>query len=1064
MIRKKSRLGVFFRRLLLAALAAWQLAPVAAQTPASSPGLLRLAEPARPAKEPTAVYLVELREAGAASYKGDTAGFAATKPAPGARLDRTDARVESYVKHLEDTHERLLDEIDAGAKLYSFRYAFNGFAARLDPAAAAKLARRPEVRRIWPDTIHRLRTNNSALFLGLLDQDGGLRADLNLRGENVVVGVIDSGIAPDHPALRDYEERIPRLCAGEWATGSWLGLFLCRGYRSDPPTELVYDPPVDFRGICQAGEGFDAADCNNKLIGARYYIDGFLSRYDLDEGEFISARDADGHGTHIATTVAGNSVTATLFGTRVATVSGIAPRARLAVYKACWLRPGDSRGSCATSDLARAIDDAVGDGVDIINYSVGSLETDLTAPEDLALLHALDAGVLSVVAAGNDGPSFGTIGSPGSAPWVLTVAASTQTGTRYEEAIEVTAPPDLAGQLDMREASFTPQLRERSAIEGELALVDDGEDVLADGGLGSIRDGCEALRNDGELNGSVALIERGGCTFEFKLTQVEEAGAVAAVVYNTTGAPIVMNGGQGSVSIPAVMIGAADGQDLVDALVAGDAVSVRLAEGTFVERRDTGNQMADFSSRGPALSEPDFVKPDVTAPGVNILAGASPDMAHGLSGEYFQYLSGTSMATPETAGIAALIKEARPDWSPGAIKSALMTTARQNVVAENGEFDAVAFEMGAGHIDANRTLDPGLVYDTGFLDHAAYLCGAGDPPYPADECDQLAQAGFPFAPEHLNLPSIGISEFITGDVVTRRVTNVGSAATYRASVEAPFGIQTTVDPSVLTLGSGESADFSVTFEDQGTAPFDFWQFGRLVWSDGQHTVGSPLAVQPVALRAPEEISLVGSSGSGVLPIDFAYDDDYVAGIHGLHEPGLHDSGFVADDTSNAYSFRFNDGVTAHYFDLSPGELFLRVALFDELTDGADDLDLYLYYCPTTDTCTQVGQSGGFTSDEQIDLTLPPPGLYAVLVHGFETDEVAGGPGAEYELFAWSFGSDDDRGNFRLATPATPVLAGDRLDFEFDWGPLEPNTRYVGAVAHDTPFNFFYLTIISVLSP
>src|SRR5690606_3798319 len=132
--------------------------------------------------------------------------------------------------------------------------------------------------------------------------------------------------------------------------------------------------------------------------------------------------------------------------------------AQIAVYKACWLKPGARRATCATSDLARAIDDAVADGVDTINYSVGSLETDLTAPDDMALLNAFDAGILTVVAAGNDGPSYETIGSPSSAPWVLTVAASTQTGTRFDEAVEITAPADLAGRIAMREARFTPQL------------------------------------------------------------------------------------------------------------------------------------------------------------------------------------------------------------------------------------------------------------------------------------------------------------------------------------------------------------------------------------------------------------------------------------------------------------------------------------------------------------------------------------------------------------------------------------------------------------------------------
>jgi hypothetical protein len=219
----------------------------------------------------------------------------------------------------------------------------------------------------------------------------------------------------------------------------------------------------------------------------------------------------------------------------------------------------------------------------------------------------------------------------------------------------------------------------------------------------------------------------------------------------------------------------------------------------------------------------------------------------------------------------------------------------------------------------------------------------------------------------------------------------------------------------------------------------------------------------VYLRSPTEIRLTETSGSGTMPVDFGYTGEYFIGIHGLHPPGLEESGVIEDDPTNNFSFRFDNGVNAHFFTLSPGELFLRVAMFDELTDGEDDLDLYLYFCPTLDSCVQVGQSGSFTSDEQIDIVLPEPGFYAVLIHGFQTDEQIGGPGASYELLAWSFGPDDDLGNLRISAPAT-VASGDRLNFDYDWGPIDPETRYLGAVSHDTPFDLFYLTIVTANLP
>jgi hypothetical protein len=473
--------------------------------------------------------------------------------------------------------------------------------------------------------------------------------------------------------------------------------------------------------------------------------------------------------------------------------------------------------------------------------------------------------------------------------------------------------------------------------------------------------------------------------------------------------------------------------------------------------------MSNFSSRGPGVSERDFLKPDVTAPGVNILAGHTPDVAYGQSGQQFQYLSGTSQAAPEVAGIAALLKEAYPEWSPSALKSALMTTTYTNVRKSSDEANADPFDMGAGHINANLAIDPGLVYDTSFLDHAAYLCGYYEPPFPANDCNLLAQAGYPFAPRDLNLPSIGIGELISGDVISRLVTNVGPASRYDVAVTAPPGVSVTVDPPSLDLGTGEAAEFTVAF-DVVDADLETWGFGRLDWSDGTRTVSSPMAVQPVILRAPEEISLEGSEGEGTLPVDFGYDGEFFADVHGLHAPFFHvTDGYVDEDTGNSFSFRTDNGVTAHYITVEPGDLFMRVSLFDELTDGEDDLDLYLFYCQTADNCTQIGQSGNFSSDEQIDLLLPPPGLYAVLVHGFETDQVIGGPGANYQLMAWAFGEDDAAGNMGIAWP-TSVVDGDRLDLPFDWGPLAAGTRYLGAFTHETPFDLRFLTIVTVDVP
>jgi hypothetical protein len=510
------------------------------------------------------------------------------------------------------------------------------------------------------------------------------------------------------------------------------------------------------------------------------------------------------------------------------------------------------------------------------------------------------------------------------------------------------------------------------------------------------------------------------------------------------------------------MIGPASGSELVDAIAAGGAPVVRLAYGVLVELRDTGNRIADFSSRGPGLSEEAFVKPDLSAPGVNILAGSTPDIANGTRGEYYQYLTGTSMSAPMVAGIAALLREAHPEWSPGTLKSAMMSTAYAGLTTEDGEFAANPFDTGTGHVDPNLALDPGLVIDTRYEEFVAWLCGTGKPlPMPTD-CEALAAAGLPSEPEQLNLPSIGVTELIPGDTVTRTVTNIGPAATYTATIEDPPGLIVTVEPETLVLGTGESAQFTIAL-DVDDAPYGYWQFGNINWFDGTHSANFPIAAQPVYVRAPRDIELKTTDGGDVMSVDFGYSDEYSVGVHGLNPPGVHEQGFVADDPTNNYSFRFNNGVAAHFFRVEPDQLFFRTALFDARTDGDDDLDLYLYYCPTVATCREVGQSGSFTSEEEIDLVTPEPGLYAALVHGFQTDQSAGGPGANYELFAWTFGRDNEQGNFVIEYP-TSVEVGDRFELPYEWGPLDPDTIWFGGVSHNTPFDVFFLTLVTANKP
>ena len=1007
----------------------------------------------------TRVYIVQLRTPSAAEHLASS-----TKGLPGAaakahtQLGSPAAR--AYAASLEEEQSRVLAKAGPGVrKIYSYRYGLNGFAARMSAAQAQKLQHLPEVLNVWEDEVRPLATRYSPTFLGLFDAENGLRSAVGLDGDGTVIGVIDSGIAPEHPALRDTREADrPRACRSSWSEVTLLGRWLCRAYRKLPDVP-VFDAPEDWNGECEPGERFAATDCNNKLIGARWYIDGALETGPIDDGEIRSARDADGHGTHTATIAAGNRTSASIFGTLIGDLEGIAPKARIAVYKACWLRPGDTRASCNTSDLANAIDAAVADGVDIINYSVGSSMDRITAPDDVALMAATKAGVLAVVAAGNEGPNLGTVGSPAGGPWVITAGASTRDGESSVEAMQIDTPSSIAGKYAVREARFTPPLADRDPIEALLVLVDDDDDTIDGGSGGTTSDACQALVNDADVDGNIAFIQRTGCRFDEMVKNAADAGAVAALIYNNAGDPIVMHGESGLSDIPALMLGQADGNLFRAELDAGNDVTAVLDKGFLLTTPDTGNVMATFSSRGPAPVA-NILKPDVTAPGVNILAGFSPDSVTTAPGENFAYLSGTSMSTPHVAGVAALIREAHPEWSPSAIKSAMMTTARQDVQGSTGVAVANPFDFGAGHIDPNKAVDPGLVYDVTADEFDAFACGTGSPAVSDTRCEALADAGLSFAAEQLNQPSIAVAGLASEHTVTRRVTNVSDeAGAYTADVAAPPGMQVVVNPGSLSLGPGESATFEVVMTYE-TGPLDLWRFGSLTWRSESHDVYSPIAVKPTSILAPPQISTFGGSGSLNFDVVFGYSGAYAPGVHGLALPLVLD-GFVDNDPTKTFSFRNGNGVTSHIIEVPANQLYLRFALFDALTDGDDDLDMYVYYCGIDGaSCFRIGESGGPTAEEEFNVFRPAAGLYAVLIHGFETDEVAGGPGANYQLLGWAFGVVDDRGNMTADGPAF-VDAGTTGNIAVTWSGLLSNTIYLGGISHNTPQGISGLTIIRI---
>ncbi len=1048
--------------------------PASAQNMRTAPnaaaiGTLQLdSTPAAAQSSVTRIYVVQMDGDAASSYQGGVSGYARTAPDRGSRYDARASHVQMYAGYLERRQDQVLDSVNArDRKVYSYRHAFNGFAARLTAEEAQKLSGNKAVLQVWEDREMSLDTNNSPAFLGLLDRKEGLRSRHHLRGENVVIGIIDSGAIQEHPSFSDTKTfPLPRFCDKP----AWWNKRLC-DFLEAHRTVRVYGPPRGWNGTCQAGEAWAESDCNNKLIGARWFADGFLAAYDVLDGEFLSARDSDGHGSHTASTAGGNEVTASLGGTPLAEISGMAPRARLAIYKACWQRPNSPNpgsSSCFFSDSAAATDAAVADGVDVINFSVGTAVA-FNDPQDLAFLDAAAAGVFIARSAGNSGPTSSAPGPTAAGePWVTSVAASTMDGKAFALAARINSPASVAGSYPALEGAITKPL----ALSGPIT-----NDVVAASSITA----CVPIA---DVGGKIALIARGACAFTVKMENAALANASAVLMYTSpaTNPKTVMGGTTTPLtsSIPGVMIDNAPGVAILAALTGGATVNATLSAGTFVTETLTGNIMAGFSSRGPYPTETDWIKPDITAPGVRILAAGTPEPAIGGVGGFFQYLQGTSMSSPHIAGLAALVREEHPSWSPAAVKSALMTTARQNVVKEDGATPAGPFDFGAGHVDPNKAIDPGLVYEADLFDYLAASCGTVSPLVSEADCGFLETVGLSLNPADLNLPSIGIGALPGSQTIRRTVTNVGdddkrgshrkygsrSGSYYKAEIVAPEGFTVEVSPDRLWLRPGDIATYEVTITNVSAPPGE-WRFGSLTWKDDSgHEVRSPIAVNAVALVAPEAISGTGADGATSFDVTFGFSGAYTAAAHGLEEPWL-TLGEVEDDPGNSFEFLGDGTAIAYFAELPAGTAYAQWSLYNEYIDGNHDLDLYLYYCPRSPTtgnltCSPVDSSGNFDSNESVSLTFPLSDdaiddPYVVFVHGYGTE---GGLPAQFVLFDWAVGPD--LGNMTVSGPSTATV-GQTAQINVNWAglPTGAGEKQLGAVSHSDATGIKGLTIVNI---
>jgi hypothetical protein len=931
----------------------------------------------------SSLYLVVLRDAPLATYDGAISGYAATVPAEGTRFKAGRTSVRAYRALLQSRQDDVLSSIGDARVVYSYTTVLNGFAAMLTEAQVKQLSMMPQVLTIEQSTKQHVDGASPAAASvdltprGRWSQPGGSAN----AGRGVVVAMIDSGIWPENPSFA--------------------------GVPIDAQAMAARYP--GFTGACQPAERWPSGTCGAKVLSARYFVAGFGAA-NLSNSEYLSARDAHGHGSQTAGIAAGNpGVAVNIDGQDFGRIAGSAPGAAVAVYKACWLAPDPADDGCTTADTVMAIDQAVSDGVDVLSYSISGGDTSTDVVE-LAFLHASGAGVFVAASAGNSGPRPGSVTHP--SPWVTTVGATDALARRGD--VVLGDGKRLAGMMIPGRA-----VRDRSLVYAADARV---------AGV-SRREAAFCLPNSldtGVVAGAVVLCDRGVNARLDKSTTVQQSGGSAMVLANT---------GRGAAAadlhaVPTVHLDLASGDAAKAYLDRSPAPTASLVPRPSSTRAP---EVADFSGRGPVTStDGGVLKPDITAPGVSVLSAVAPPASFG---RLWDFGSGTSMATADIAGLAAVIRSQQRRWSPAEVKSALSTTSVPLSTAGS------PLDRGAGGANVRRMSDPGLVYDVTMSDWLGYLRGLG-------LSYQGSQAGSVSA-QDLNLPAILVNNLVGDSAVTRTVTNVSTRTErYVARVDGVRGVDVSVSPSSVRLAPGDSATYTVSFSARRFARYERYVTGSLTWRGSLgHRVTSPVVVRAEYLRAPQEVS--GTTKERTIDVTAKAGvtgtlDATVQGLVGATptdltlEPGPFDPaspGVSSSASVQTYAVPDDTGVAR--FELQT------------VNDDGDDLDLYVYR-----DSRLVARTTSAAGDEELTMMRPPAGSYDVYAVSVSSSD---GGSSRAQLTGWVVTGDS--GQEATTAPDPLTVTGDRdVDITVRFGRLDPTQRWFGYLEYADSSRRTYLTV------
>lgn len=711
-------------------------------------------------KDP-ARYVVILTDSPLATYKGEVAGLAATASSvTGAKLNVNSPESQAYLKYLQAQQSAYLTTASnvlgyTPKVLFQYQYGTNGFSMMLTPAEAELLAAQTGAKVLRAPIEHPDTDEGPSLIGAPAIWDGETSSGVETFGEGVLVGIIDTGINFDHPS-----------------------------FSATPEDGYVYEWTGDYLGVCApAGDPAYATACNDKVVGAFTYVAG-------DPVETSTPEDSEGHGSHTASTVAGNIVEVEFQGVTT-TISGVAPHAQIIAFDVCV--PEEPNGACYGDATVAAVDDAILNGVDVLNYSISGGANPYGDPVELAFLAATEAGIFVSTSAGNAGDTTGESSVAHRSPWVSTVAAASH-GRIFANAVDITGPIPVP-----------PELTGLGAVQAGPLLAADLVNLPIKYDPANVN-GCAAFA-PGFFDGAFALVQRGTCNFSVKEANAYAAGAEYVLIFNSrTGAPAGMAG----IVTGAAMISMEDGLAIKAWIDANPTATATMhADTSRIYNANYEDIVAGFSSYGPNTTF-DVLKPDITGPGVSILAAVA-DGTIAPSPDYeFELYQGTSMSSPHNAGAAALMVALHPDWTPMEIRSAMMMTAEDGLRADRFTIEGVIRpatpqDEGAGRIALENAAMVGLV-----MDETIENFEAADPTLDG-------------TPSSLNLASLYSSKCVGECTWTRTFTSVANLpATY--TVEAPAWV--TVTPNEFTINPG--AEQLITFTaDVSAFPSDEWQFASI---------------------------------------------------------------------------------------------------------------------------------------------------------------------------------------------------------------------------------------------